>query len=94
MNCVFCNRDVVTKDHHIVPRCKGGKETVPACESCENFIHKTWTHNELRDTYNNVETIITNEKYLKFVKWLLKQKEGAVFMSSMSNTRTRKGKYS
>jgi hypothetical protein len=93
MNCVFCKRDVATRGHHIIPKCKGGKEIVESCQSCEDFIHSTWTHNELRDTYNNVETIVKDERFSKFVKWLLKQKEGVIFTSSLSNNRTHKGKY-
>ena len=91
--CVFCKRDIVTRGHHIVPRCKGGKQVVDACESCEDFIHSTWTHNELRDIYNNVDTIVNNEKFSKFLKWLLKQPKDTVFKSSISNTRTHKGRY-
>jgi uncharacterized protein YegL len=94
MNCVFCKRDVLTREHHIVPRCKGGKETVSACETCEDFIHSTWTHNELRDIYNNVETIVNNEKFKKFLKWLSKQSTDTVFKSSISKNRSRKTKYS
>ena len=93
MSCVFCKRDIVTREHHIVPRCKGGKETVSACESCESFLHKTWTHNELRDTYNNVETILSEERFQKFLKWLKKQKPTTLFKSSISNNRRSKGKY-
>lgn len=94
MSCVFCKRNVSTREHHIVPRCKGGKETVSACESCESFIHRTWTHNELRDVYHNVQVITANDKFQKFLKWLHKQKPETLFTSSMSNTRRRKGKYS
>jgi hypothetical protein len=36
----------------VVPRCKGGTEIVPTCHSCEDFIHKTWSHNELRGAFN------------------------------------------
>jgi len=93
MSCVFCNRDVFTREHHIIPRCKGGKETVSACESCESFIHGKWTHNELRDTYNNVETILNDESFKKFLKWLTKQKSDVVFKSSVSNNRKSKSKY-
>src|SRR5262245_35173375 len=57
MACVFCKRGVPTRGHHVVPRCKGGKEIVPTCHSCEDFIHKTWSHNELRDVFNTVEVI-------------------------------------
>jgi len=44
--CVFCKRKVPTRGHHVVPRCKGGRKTAPTCQSCEDFIHKTWSHKE------------------------------------------------
>jgi hypothetical protein len=53
--CIFCKRDVKTREHHIIPRCKGGTKTVPACENCENFIHATWSHLQLRDTYKTLK---------------------------------------
>ena len=90
--CVFCERSVKTRKHHIVPRCKGGTDTVDACETCELFIHKTWNHNELRDIYNNVETIKSSIEYQKFVKWLLKQKDETFFASKPGKNRD-KNKY-
>ena len=62
-SCVFCKRQVPTRGHHVVPRCKGGTEIVPTCHSCEDFIHKTWSHNELRDTFNVVETILAYARF-------------------------------
>ena len=44
--CVFCERDTVTRLHHVVPKSKGGKITVPTCEACESFIHRTFTHRQ------------------------------------------------
>lgn len=87
--CVLCNLSTFTRKHHIVPKSKGGKETVDCCETCENFCHSTWSHNELRDTYNNVETILANEKFQKFLKWRLKQPLDTVFKSEPSRTRTK-----
>ena len=91
-SCVFCKREVPTRGHHVVPRCKGGTEIVPTCHSCEDFIHKTWSHNELRDTFNTVESILTDMRFQKFLKWLHKQKDTAVFRSQRGRTR-RPGKY-
>lgn len=91
--CVFCRMNVPTREHHIVPRAKGGKETVSACETCENFIHKTWSHNELRDTYNNVDTILANEKFQKFLKWRKKQSPETAFRSDVGKLRSKR-KYS
>jgi hypothetical protein len=85
--CVFCQRKVPTRGHHVVPRCKGGREIAPTCHSCEDFIHKTWTHNELRDVFNTVEKIRTDERFQKFLRWLHKQKTATVFKSRRNRAR-------
>ncbi len=86
--CAFCKRQVLTRGHHIVPRCKGGKTTAPTCRTCEDIIHKTWTHNELRDTFNTVEKVQADPRFQKFLKWLYKQQSGAVFHSRRNRNRT------
>jgi cytochrome c553 len=87
--CVFCHRRVQTRQHHVVPRCKGGDETVPACQTCEDFIHKTWSHNELRDTMNSVEKIMADPRFQKFLAWLDKQQTTAYFPSDRNRGRTK-----
>lgn len=88
--CVFCKMEgAPTRGHHIVPRCKGGKKTVPACKTCETFIHARWSHNELRDTFNNVETILAAEPFQKFLKWRLKQPASSSFSSTRHQTRSK-----
>ena len=91
-SCVFCKREVPTRGRHVVPRCKGGTEIVPTCHSCEDFIHKTWNHNELRDTFNTVEAILADPRFQNFLKWLHKQHETAVFRSQRGRSR-KPGKY-
>ena len=88
--CAFCKRQVPTRGHHVVPRCKGGREIAPTCHSCEDFIHKTWTHNELRDTFNTVEKILTDERFQKFLRWLYKQQSGTVFKTRRNRQRSDK----
>ena len=90
--CAFCKRDVATREHHVVPRCKGGRETAATCNSCEDFIHKTWSHNELRDTFNTVEKILDDPRFQKFLAWLYKQQQGAVFRTRRNRSRTQ-GRY-
>jgi hypothetical protein len=92
-SCIFCKLVTLTRGHHIIPRCKGGEVIVPSCETCEDFIHKTWSHNELRDMYNTVESIISTETFQKFLKWRLKQPIDIVFKSDRNKNRN-KGKYS
>jgi 5-methylcytosine-specific restriction protein A len=78
---VFCGLTTLIRKHHIVPRCKGGKETVDSCEVCENWIHKQWSHNELRDVFNSVDVILANESFQKFLKWRRKQPSTTLFKS-------------
>ncbi len=87
--CAFCLRAVKTRKHHVVPRCKGGKETVPACQTCEDFIHKTWTHNQLRDEVNTAEKILADPRFQRFLAWLSKQQRTACFPSDRNKGRTR-----
>jgi hypothetical protein len=51
------------------------KQCVPSGKwhkSCEDFIHKTRSHNELRDTINTVEAILADTRFLRFLHWLHK----------------------
>lgn len=91
--CVFCGFTTTVREHHIVPRAKGGTTTVLCCETCESFLHKTWSHNELRDVYNNVETILANEAFQRFLKWRKKQSPDTLFKSDRGNNRSKR-KYS
>lgn len=86
--CVFCLRAVPTRGHHVVPRCKGGREIAPTCHSCEDFIHKTWTHNQLRNDFNSVAKIRADDRFQKFLRWLYKQKSETVFKSRRNRNRT------
>lgn len=91
--CVFCKLETLTRDHHIIPKSKGGTTVMSTCSTCENFIHKTWSHNELRNTYNTVDIILNNDKFQKFLKWRLKQPIGTVFRSDPGKNRNKR-KYS
>lgn len=91
--CELCGLHTHTRGHHLIPRCKGGKEIANICETCESFIHKTWSHNELRDIYNTVEAILADEKFQKFLKWRMKQPATVLFKSDPGRDRNRR-KYS
>ena len=80
--CVFCLRHVATNQHHVVPRSKGGKLTVPTCRDCEDFIHRNLSHTDLRDRFPTVEAMQAYEPYQRFLKWLRKQQPHARFPSA------------
>ena len=90
--CRFCGMITATRGHHVIPKSKGGETIVPTCETCESFIHKTWNHNELRDVYNTVESILVNDKFQAFLKWRRKQPPTVIFKSSPGKFRD-KNKY-
>jgi hypothetical protein len=92
--CAFCGRSGAPKTHghHVIPKCRGGKEIAPTCGACGSFIHATWSHNELRDVYNTVEKVVADPRYQKFVKWLRKQPVTTHFKTERRNGRA-KGKY-
>ena len=91
--CSFCGTDKFIRMHHLVPKCKGGKETIPTCQNCESFIHSTWSHNELRDVYYTVESLLKHPKFQIYLKWKKKQKEDTAFRSTPGRFRNKK-KYS
>ena len=92
--CAFCGRTGAAgvHGHHVIPACKKGKVVEKICGSCGSFIHKTWSHNELRDTFNTVEKIQADERYNVFLKWLLKQRIDVKFRTERRNGRA-EGKY-
>ncbi len=85
--CAFCGRVTRTRGHHIVPKSKGGRVVLPTCESCEDFIHSTWSHNELRDSFDTVEKIRADARFGRFLKWLLKQPVATVYASKRGKAR-------
>jgi hypothetical protein len=90
--CVLCDITTITRGHHFIPRSKGGNIRTPVCPTCESFIHKTWTNNELRDVYNTPEAILATENFQKFLKWRRKQPATVLFKSDAGKYRN-KGKF-
>ena len=92
--CVFCERTGASgmHFHHVVPRCKKGKDTELTCGSCGSFIHATWSHNELRDIYNTVAKVRADERFQKYLVWILKQTVETKFKTARRNGRA-EGKY-
>jgi hypothetical protein len=71
--CPICDRDMWKGDsidkHHMVPKCRGGKETEYLHKICHRKIHSIWTEKE----YNDPEKIKEHEEMQKFIKWVNKK---------------------
>jgi len=77
MNCVICEREVpgerFLEKHHLIPKCGKGKDTVKVCVDCGDQIHVLFTEKELRDIYNTVEKLKSNERMQKWIRWIQKR---------------------
>ena len=76
MKCPICRRDTpleYQEDHHLVPKCRKGNVTVTLCWSCADMLHKLFTIKELEHTYNTTETILSDERVQKWIKWVSKK---------------------
>ena len=75
--CPICDRDMWKGDsidkHHMVPKCRGGKETEYLHKICHRKIHSIWTEKELEKEYNDSEKIKEHEEMQKFIKWVNKK---------------------
>lgn len=85
--CALCERDIsqpgCAEKHHLVPRSKdpipkskGGKVTVWVCVDCGNQIHRLFTRNELRDTFNTIEALRQDPRIQKWIRWIQKRPIG------------------
>lgn len=69
-------------------QCKGGREIAPARHSREDFIHKSWSHKELRDDFNTAEKIRADERFQKFLRWLYEHESETVFKTGRNRSST------
>ena len=89
--CPICKRDAdsTMSLHHLVPKCKKGKETVSIHRCCHDFIHATFTDKELARDYNTIEKLLADERIQKFAKWVSKKPADFLNPSTMSNRTNR-----
>ncbi|MBD3240485.1 MAG: hypothetical protein GF331_07855 [Chitinivibrionales bacterium] len=91
-SCALCGRRPETpaymEQHHLVPRCKKGRRTVPVCIDCGDQLHKLFSIQDLQRTFNSIETIRADERVQRWVRWVRKQRHFGVCMK----TKKRRGR--
>jgi hypothetical protein len=89
--CPICGReaDDTLSEHHLIPKCKKGKETVTLHRVCHDFIHATFTDKELAHDYNTIEKLVADERVQKFGKWCSKRPTNFKSSSTLSNRTNR-----
>lgn len=97
--CEICGVECDTTKHHLVPFSKSKNKYrenrddptnfIWICRFCHDKIHSMFTNNQLRDTYNTKEKLISDEDFSKYVDW--RRKHPDVNNSTrMSNERKRR----
>jgi len=73
--CALCGRalgDRVER-HHLIPRLKGGTETVTLHPICHKKIHSLFTESELAARFNTIEALTGHPDVAAFIRWVRKR---------------------
>jgi hypothetical protein len=70
--CPLCDRPLGQRRerHHLVPRLKGGRETVLLHPICHRKIHSLFTESVLARSYASVDALRAHPEIGRFVAWL------------------------
>lgn len=70
--CPLCDRPLGDRRerHHLVPRLKGGRETVTIHPICHRKVHSLFSEAELARAFNSVEALRQHPEIVNFVTWL------------------------
>jgi 5-methylcytosine-specific restriction endonuclease McrA len=70
--CWLCGRPLGRRvqSHHLVPKAKGGRETVPVHPICHRTIHANFTNAELSRVGASREQLLAKEPVARFVAWV------------------------
>lgn len=72
--CPLCNRPMhYASDHHLVPKTRGGKDTVTICYDCHQAIHSLFSNKDLENKYNTVDSLLSDERFAKTAKFISRQ---------------------
>jgi hypothetical protein len=71
--CKLCMRPIPKSQrdaHHLIPKSRGGVETIILHRLCHRQIHATFTESQLVRDYSTIETLRSHPKIAKFIEWV------------------------
>ena len=76
--CPVCERELEKPfdKHHLVPKSKGGKETVYLHKICHRKIHSVFTEVDLKKNFNTIEKLKEHPEIIKFINWIRNKPSG------------------
>ena len=85
--CETCGCETELTKHHLIPVhvCRSSKYSkdlktddsniIMICRTCHDFLHATWSDQELRDSYSTKEKLMAAPEFAKFISWRKKHPE-------------------
>ena len=75
MRCALCKRegdDKYFEYHHFEPVATRRKteDGIDVCNQCGDQLHLLFTNMELRDIYNDLPSLLLNEKVKTYIRWV------------------------
>lgn len=76
-SCPLClhpyDRRELTR-HHLVPKSRGGRETILLCRPCHRQLHAVYTEKELERRFPTVELLLSAEELQPYLVWVRRRK--------------------
>jgi hypothetical protein len=70
--CFLCGRFLGRKVewHHVVPKCRGGRDTAPVHPICHRAIHRHLTNQQIARDYARADALRAHPEIAKFISWV------------------------
>lgn len=92
-HCLLCERPTnKLTDHHVVPRSRGGTETIAICVDCHRQIHVLYDNKMLEEDYNTAELLLASEGFSKYLMWAKNRPVGSAHKAKRSRDTKRRGR--
>lgn len=91
VTCPLCERAIPASqrdEHHLVPKCKGGRQTQYLHRVCHRQVHALLTETELARQYATVEALLQHPELQTFIAWV-KTKPDDFFVRTRKSSRMR-----
>jgi hypothetical protein len=91
VTCPLCERAIPVAqrdEHHLVPKCKGGRQTQFLHRVCHRQVHALLTETELARQYATVEALLQHPELQTFIAWV-KSKPDDFFVRTRKSSRMR-----
>jgi hypothetical protein len=85
--CALCSRPLghCVEHHHIVPKSKGGAQTVPLHPICHRTIHVFVTNRDLATAYPTMTQLRVRDDVQRYLKWIANKPSDARVLTRRRN---------